>query len=40
MADDVKAIELWPCQYQTLCKVRSCTNKATIIAPSVDLPVT
>ena len=36
MADETKAIELWPCGYQAPCKVKSCKAKATIIARSVD----
>ena len=30
-----KEIELWPCGYQTPCKVRNCRNKATVIARSI-----
>jgi len=36
MAEDVKAIELWPCGYQAPCKVRNCKAKATTIARAVD----
>ena len=36
MADDVKAIELWPCRYDAPWKVRNCRAKATTIARSVD----
>ena len=36
MADNVKAIELWPCGYQALCKVRNCQAQATTIARAVD----
>ena len=36
MADETKAIELWPCGYQAPCKVHNCRLKATILARSVD----
>jgi hypothetical protein len=36
LADDIKAVELWPCGYQAPCKVRNCRAKATTIARSVD----
>jgi len=36
LSNDVKAIELWPCGYDALCKVRNCKARATTIARSVD----
>jgi hypothetical protein len=36
MADDIKTIELLPCGYNTPCKARNCTAKATTIARSID----
>jgi hypothetical protein len=36
LADDLKAIELWPCGYDARCKARNCKAKATTIARSVD----
>jgi hypothetical protein len=36
VADETKAIELWPCRYDAPCKVRNCRARATTIARSVD----
>jgi hypothetical protein len=36
LTDETKAIELWPCRYDTRCNVKNCKAKATTLARSVD----
>lgn len=36
MADGIKTIELWPCRYDAICKVRRCRARATTIARASD----
>jgi DNA polymerase/3'-5' exonuclease PolX len=36
MPNEIKAIELGPCDYHAQCRAKSCTARATIIARSID----
>jgi hypothetical protein len=36
MTEEAKTIELWACRYQSPCRVKNCTAKATVIARSID----